>query len=233
VPRGRERIQVFGPHLERIGGFTLAGRVSPDLIAGNVAVSGISSLQYTGSTLFLNLPVVGGLFTEYSTHGTPQRTIGQLRATGHERDPDLHQALNAGLPLVDPTGGFFYVFLAGEPKFRKYDATGRLLFERHIEGREIEAVVANQPTVWPTRHVDDREVPFVQPLVRAAAVDAQGQLWISMSVPYTYVYDRDGDKVRTVQFSATGIISPTSLFFTRSGRLLVTPGCFEFDPGQS
>ena len=98
---------------------------------------------------------------------------------------------------------------------------------------EIEAFVASQPTVWPTRRVDDREVPFVQPLVRAAAVDAQGQLWISMSVPYTYVYDRDGDKVRTVQFSATGIISPTSLFFTRSGRLLVTPGCFEFDPGQS
>ena len=105
--------------------------------------------------------------------------------------------------------------------------------ERHIEGREIEGLVAQQPTVWPTRRIDNHEVPFVQPIVRAAAADAQGQLWISMGVPYTYVYDRDGDKVRTVQFSATGIISPTSLFFTKSGRLLVTPGCFEFDPGQS
>jgi hypothetical protein len=63
-------------------------------------------------------------------------------------------------------------------------------------------------------------------------VDPQGQLWISMIVPYTYVYDTQGDKARTVQFSAAGIMSPTSLFFTRSGRILVTPGCYEFDPNR-
>ncbi len=68
------------------------------------------------------------------------------------------------------------------------------------------------------------------PTVRAAAVDGAGRLWISLAVPYTYVYDAQGDKVRTVQFSAAGVISPTSLFFTRDGRLLVTPGCYEFDP---
>jgi sugar lactone lactonase YvrE len=78
--------------------------------------------------------------------------------------------------------------------------------------------------------VEDREVPFVQPIVRTAAVDAQGQLWISLVVPFTYVYDADGDKTRTVQFSATGILSPTSLFFTGGGRILVTPGCYEYDP---
>jgi hypothetical protein len=36
--------------------------------------------------------------------------------------------------------------------------------------------------------------------------------------------------VRTVQFSAAGIISPNSLSFGRSGRVLVTPGCYEFEP---
>jgi hypothetical protein len=45
------------------------------------------------------------------------------------------------------------------------------------------------------------------------------------------VYDAQGDKVRTLQFRAAGIISPTSLSFTRSGRLLTTPGCYEFNPG--
>jgi hypothetical protein len=173
------------------------------------------------------------LITEYSVAGIPQRTIGRLRETGYERDRDLHLAMNAGLPLVDPTGGFYFVFLAGKPTFRKFDAAGKLLFERHIEGREIDDVLAAQPTRWPTRRVEDREVPFVQPLVRAAAVDAQGQLWISLIVPYTYVYDADGDKARTVQFSAAGVISPTSLFFTRSGRILVTPGCYEFDPART
>ena len=49
-------------------------------------------------------------------------------------------------------------------------------------------------------------------------------------MPYTYVYDRDGEKIRTVQFRAAGIMSPGSLFFGHKGRLLVAPGLFEFNP---
>ena len=75
-------------------------------------------------------------------------------------------------------------------------------------------------------------MPYVQPIIRTAAVDAQGQLWISFVVPYTYVYDAAGDKARTVQFSGAGILSPTSLFFTRAGHILVTPGCYEYDPAR-
>jgi hypothetical protein len=122
------------------------------------------------------------------------------------------------------------VFMAGRPTFRKYDAKGALVFERHVEGIELDAWLEGLPTSWPTRRIQDREVPYVTPTVRAAAVDGAGRLWISLAVPYTYVYDAQGDKVRTVQFSAAGIISPTSLFFARSGRLLITPGCYEFDP---
>ena len=96
----------------------------------------------------------------------------------------------------------------------------------------MDAVVASQPTKWPTRRIEDREVPFVQPVIRTAAVDPRGQLWISLVVPYTYVYDPEGDKARTVQFNTTGVIGPTSMSFTRSGRLLVTPGCYEFDPNR-
>ena len=76
--------------------------------------------------------------------------------------------------------------------------------------------------------MDDREVPFVAPVIRAAAVSPRGELWISMAVPYTYVYDRQGDKIRTVQFYGAGLLGPTSLAFSRTGTLLVTPGCYEF-----
>jgi hypothetical protein len=223
-------LQIFGPGALRSGGFFIAGRSMPQVIVGNDAVTGISSLQFSSNSIFLSEPERGSLITEYSVGGVPQRTIGRLRDTGHEQERDLNLALNAGLPLVDPTGGFYYVFLTGQPMFRKYDATGKLLFERHIEGREIDDLVSSMPTMWPTRRVEDREVPFVQPIVRAAAVDAQGQLWVSLVVPFTYVYDKEGDKTRTVQFSATGIITPTSLFFTRNGHILVTPGCYEYDP---
>ena len=231
VPRGQERLQIFGPGALRSGGFFLAGRSMPQVILGNYAVSGISSLQFSGGSIFISEPERDSLITEYSIGGVPQRTIGRLRDTGYQ-ERDLNLAFNAGLPLVDPTGGFFYVFLTGQPIFRKYDAGGRLLFERHIEGREIDDLLAAQPTRWPTRRVEDREVPYVQPIVRTAAVDAMGQLWVSMAVPFTYVYDAHGDKARTVQFSATGILNPTSLFFTRAGRILVTPGCYEFDPSR-
>jgi hypothetical protein len=46
--------------------------------------------------------------------------------------------------------------------------------------------------------------------------------------PFTYVYDPSGDKLRTVQFKGASLLTPNSLFFTKDGRVLVTPGCYEF-----
>jgi hypothetical protein len=223
-------VQTFDPTGKLLTGFFLPGAPAARVIIGNIMLNGASSVQHTGSTLLVSHPESGALFTEYSPGGFAQRSIGRLRTTGFEDDRDVHIAMNAGLPLVDPTGGFYYVFITGRPIFRKYSDTGALLFERHIEGRELDPVLDGQPTRWPRRRVQDREVPLVTPVVRAAAVNASGELWVSLSVPFTYAYNSDGDKVRTVQFTGAGLISPTSLFFSRSGRLLVTPGCYEFDP---
>jgi hypothetical protein len=66
--------------------------------------------------------------------------------------------------------------------------------------------------------------------VRAAAVDRDGQLWVSFADPFTYVFDAQGDKIRTVQFRGVSLIAPAGLHFTAEGRLLVTPGLYEFDP---
>ena len=50
--------------------------------------------------------------------------------------------------------------------------------------------------------------------MRTAGLDREGNLWISLAVPYTYVYDPVGDKRRVVQFRAAGLLAPASLFFT-------------------
>jgi hypothetical protein len=235
APGGRERIQVFTSSGRRLGGFTLPGRPAPRVTLDNIVLSGIGSLQYTGTSLVMSQPETGALMTEFGLGGTPTRSIGALRRTGHDEDEDLRLALNAGLPLVNPLGGFYYVFQAGLPVFRKYDREGRLLFERHIEGVELDRAIASLPTVWPRRPGSGRErdLPLVAPMVRAAAVDGQGRLWIALLQPYTYVYDGDGNKVRVVQFRGAGIIAPSSLFFTAAGRLLVTPGCYEFAAGAA
>jgi hypothetical protein len=122
------------------------------------------------------------------------------------------------------------VFQTGEPVFQKYDRGGTLIFERRVQGREIDDVIRNLPSRWPRRQTSEGELPLVRPTIRSAAVDAVGNLWIAFVVPYTYVFDSDGDKVRTVQFRGAGVITPTSLFFGRKGRLLVTPGLYEFAP---
>jgi hypothetical protein len=230
APRAQERIQFFGPAGLRTGGFFLPGNPTRSVTVGSLVLSGVGTLQYTGQTLLISHPESGALFTEYNINGWAIRSIGRLRSTGFDSERDLHHALNAGIPLVDPTGGYFYVFIAGRPAFRKYDAKGTLLFERQIEGVELDAWLAALPMRWPTRRIEEREAPFVTPTVRTAAVDRGGRLWVSLTVPYTYVYDGQGDKVRTLQFRAAGTLSPTSLFFTQNGRLLVTPGCYEFDP---
>jgi hypothetical protein len=229
APNNRERIQIFTPAGFRIGGFLLPGRLKARVMINNAVLNGIGSLQYTGTSILMSQPETGALVTEYALNGGAIRTFGHLRRTGHEDDPEVHLALNSGIPLVDPSGGFFFVFQTGEPVFRKYDAGGQLVFERRVHGREIDQFVGNLPTKWPKRQTSDGEVPLVAPTIRTAAADRAGNLWIAFVLPYTYVYDRDGDKARTVQFRAAGIMAPNSLFFGQNGRVLVTPGLYEFE----
>jgi DNA-binding beta-propeller fold protein YncE len=228
APNNRERIQIFTSAGFRIGGFLLPGRLKTRVVFDNAVLNGIGSLQYTGTTILMSQPETGALITIYALNGGVHRTIGALRRTGHEDDRELHLALNSGIPLVDPTGGFYFVFQTGEPVFRKYDADGQLVFERRMQGREIDELVANLPSTWPMRKTDEGEVPLVRPTIRTASVDRAGNLWVAFVIPYTYVFDRDGDKVRTVQFRGAGVIAPTSLFFGTNNRVLVTPGLYEF-----
>ena len=228
APNGVERIQFFNDQGEKVGGFALPGRTSARVTIGTLILNGVGSLQFTGRSLLVNQPETGALVTEYGLAGTPLRTFGTLRRSPDDSDRDLQLAFNVGLPLVDPTGGFYFVFQTGEPRFRRYAADGQLVFERVVQGREVDALVGAVPTAWPRREVGGERLPLVPPVVRTAAVDPDGRLWISFLVPFTYVYDRDGDLVRTVQFRGAGLIAPSSLSFPSASRLLVTPGLYEF-----
>ena len=229
APGGRGRVQVFHSSGATLGGFTLGQREAPWIVLNGTVLNGIGSLEYTGRSVLIGQPETGALVTEYALDGRAIRSFGVLRATGQEQDRDVHFALNAGLTVANPQGGYYFVFLAGTPLFRKYDAAGTLIFERHIEGVQMDSYVRSIPTEWPRqKSAEGVELPLVRPGVRAAAVDADGSLWISLTEPFTYIYDRAGDKRRIVQFRGAGIVAPSSLAFTRTGQVLVTPGCYTF-----
>lgn len=227
-PNGRERVQVFSAEGRRLSGFTLPGRGRARVAVGSLVLNGVGAMHFTGERVLLNLPETGALLVEYSPGGVPLRSIGTLRRTGHEDDSELHLALNAGIPLQAADGGFWFVFLTGRPELRRYDAAGVLQFERVIQGRELDPVLAALPTTWPRRAMDGTAVPLVTPVVRTAAVSSDGRLWVTLTAPVTYVYDPDGEKAMTVQFRAAGMMLPTGLTFTSAGRIVIAPGGYEF-----
>jgi hypothetical protein len=228
APRGQERLQVFNEAGKWVAGFFLPGRAQTRVSVSGLALGGVSTLAYLGNGIALNHPETGALITEYGLSGTPVRSIGILRATGHEADRQLHFAMNTGIPLPHPAGGYYFVFLSGQPLFRRYDARGGLMYERVMQGRELDPIVEQLPKKWPRRTVDGTELPLVVPNVRTAAVDRAGHLWVTFLAPFTYVFDEGGEKVRTVQFRAAGVMAPSSLFFTTRRTVLITPGCYEF-----
>lgn len=234
-PSNYERVQQFydtGTPLGVFRRFPAAGD-SQRLNIDAMLSSGFGPMSVIGRELLTQIPDGQALISQMNMAGHITRRVGALRPTGHERDAELHRALNAGLPLAAPDGSIYFVFTTGIPMFRKYSADGQLLFERHIEGPELDATLQSLPQVWPTRSVNNHEFPNVASTVVTAAIDGRGQLWISLAAPFTYVYDPDGNKVRTVQFRGTGPMTPSSFFFTKDGRVLVTPGCYEFSASTS
>lgn len=235
VPGAYERVQTFyedGTPLSRFQRWPSRPGAVPVSVNGAI-VGGISGIAPIGRNFLTGAQALDGqtgnaLMSEFDPDGNVVRHVGSIRPTGQDADAGLRRALNAGIPLVAPDGTIYFVFTTGIPMFRKYSAAGELLFERHIEGPELDATIQSLPTSWPARRVQGSDFPAVTATVTAAAIDRVGQLWISLGSPFTYVYGADGDKTRTLQFRGTELMTPTSFFFTTDGRLLVTPGCYEF-----
>jgi len=227
APNDYQRIQYFGEGGRLINGFYLPVEGRPQMVIGGTVVEGVGAMAFGDRTFLVAEPNWGSLFAELDTSGRVVSHIGELRRTGFESDPELHQALNTGSALFDPMGGYVFVFQTGIPLFRRYDADGTLLYERHVEGPELDPLILSLPTTW-KREADDDDHPLVPVLVRATAIDDEGSLWMSLASGYTYVYDRQGHKTRVVRFEAAGPLTPTFLHFSSGGRLLVTPGGYEF-----
>ena len=221
APGGRERIQVFGPAGIRIGGFTRAGRTAARVAIGSLVLSGVGSLVYTGPTVVLSGSDTGWLLTVHAArraypqhrpaprHRPRRRSRTAPRAERRSRAPRWGTAASSSSssPARRPSAGT--------------SAPGEMMFERVIQGRDLESdPVAVLPQRWP---------PAPSVCAGGAAGRRQssaprlsireGALWVSFVLPFTYVFDADGEKIRTVQFRAAGVVAPSSLTFPGRDRL--------------
>ena len=80
LPAIGSALQFFTATGAALGGFTMPGRGVPQITLGDMSLSGLGSLEYTGQTVLISQPELGALVTEYALNGTPLRTFGELRA---------------------------------------------------------------------------------------------------------------------------------------------------------
>ena len=204
APNGQERIQIFLDSGSRIGGFTLPGRSVPRVTLGDPRPEWCRFTR-------LHLSHPRQRSGEWCAHhrirpdGRTLRTFGDLRRTGHEGDKELHLALNGGCRWPSPVAGSTTSSSRACRRSGSTDAEGKLLYERHIEGPEIDEYLRRLPTIWPRRKTRVGEFPIVTSAIRTAVVGPDGSLWIALLSTLTYVYDI-ADKRRIIQFRGAGIL---------------------------
>ena len=141
APNGRERVQIFDAAGVRTGGFLLPGRGASRVVLGSLALNGVGTLAFTGRTLVMSHPESGWLMTEYALDGIAaaiDRTASDDRPRSRSRIAPRLECRHSD--CRSRRAASYFVFMAGEPAFRKYDAKGDAdLRARHPGARDRSA----------------------------------------------------------------------------------------------
>ena len=187
-----------------MGTGVLAARAGASRVAlGTLSLTASARWRSTASSMLMSQPETGSLITEYGLPARrpnhravpPDRARRRSRAApGHERGHSGRRSERRLLFRLHGRGA----------DVSQYDAKGGLVFERVIQGREVDPWW-RRPKRWPGRAA-----------TRVAAGAAgrpnrrggrSGRLWISFVQPITYVFDAGGEKSAPCS-SAVRVSSP-------------------------
>ena len=232
APLRRQRVQAFTAGGSRLGGFTLPSKEVARVTLDSVVLNGVGSIQIprVETLLLVNQPEtgvldLGAVALRLSHRGArsdscARRGRKRIRTSTWRSTPDCRSSTRRAASTSCSSPASRRSASTTPPARCSSSGTSKDLSSTTTCGR--------CRSRWPLRANGDGDLlPLVLPAVRAAGVDRQGRLWIALMQPYTYVYDPGGEKIRTVQFKGADTLSPSSLFFTKDGRILVTPGCYE------
>ena len=148
--------------------------------------------------ILIGQPQKGKLVSVYSRDGKFLRSFGELHKLSDfygpgvaDLDAAYKHAINRIKLCVDKRDNVYVAFM-GAPVFQKYDASGRLVFEKRLVGREAEEIIAGfqKRRQSPVRRgIDDVPTPLI--ITGIAVDDATGNIFISFQWDRAWIYVAD------------------------------------------
>lgn len=184
---------------ERIERFSVNGDYLGEFPVGTYEGFGVSNAK----EIYLGQPENGSLVTVYSETGERLRSFGKLKKFSEvygrqyaDKDELYRVAVNRVRLFVDRAGNVYVSFMLA-PIIQKYDSTGALLFERRLEGEEIDdltdILLNNTHFKYLSTSKDGLEARFItlDPVVEPAT----GNIYVLLPSGLIYVADSEGRKL--------------------------------------
>jgi len=158
--------------------------------------------------LWRNAPRRGKLLTAYTPQGQVITEFGDLMTLekaypGKGKDERYRVPLSRAWVALDEEDALYVAFIF-VPILQKYDASGRLLWERRLEGPEVEALVRGfwgeaprEGTYWKVWNIDGVQMRVI---INGMAYDKKNRrVYLLLGNNDIYVYSADGTKVSALR----------------------------------
>lgn len=179
--------------------------------------------------VFLNQPEQGFLVTVYSPFGRKLRSLGKLKTFSsvygqqfQQKDDPYKIAINRVRLSVDDEDNVYVSFMLA-PLIQKYSPDGTLLFEKRLEGPEIENLTRVLVTDTPDKYISfaydglEERVIVLDPVV-----DVSGKrIYIILADGSVYVADWEGNKLSWLRPSIREPLYPYASALSLTGEVLV------------
>lgn len=184
---------------DRIQSFTTDGQYTSEFRTTLFEGFGVDSRD----EVHLNQPEKGSLVTVYSASGKQLRSFGKLKNFSEvygrqfdSKNESYRIAMNRVRLFIDAEDNIYVTFMLA-PILQKYKPDGSLLFERRLEGPEIDNLTRILVTDTPDKYISfgydglDARVIVLDPVVDPRS----GRIYVILADSSVYVADQNGDRL--------------------------------------